>query len=297
MKQILIIVLMTVCSDIYGQVTVSDRKNELPPWAIHSDTNLNWIIAKKQTEIAEKKRIIKSMQSTDCILSGLDTIYNYPIDSLAKTSFLVDINHDNKKDFVLYGLLPVCNFQPFILIAINKGNEFRTIYQHEGDFISWHFTSDTTAFQVFIHGCCADRHGYVYNYSCIKGHESDFYEQLIQSTTATDQANNELNIFWMYHSEFPLKTTLNLNIEIQKDSTILLPFADSLKNTQDYFEKQFNWVFYKGDTGKALDKKMISNETWFYIEMPIKRSNSPNNFRKGRTIYGWIKQENIKIIR
>ena len=286
---------MAICSDIYGQGTVSNRKNDLPPWAINPDTNLNWIIAKKQTDIAEKKSVIKSMQTTDCILSCLDTLYNYPVDSIIKISFLVDINHDNKKDFVLYGFLPFCNFQPYIIIAINKDNMFQTIYQHEGDFISWHFTADTMAFQLFIHGCCADRHGYVYNYSCIKGHESEFYGQLSKSTDTTDQPNNDLDIFWMYNSEYPFKTKLNINIEIQKDSTILLPFADKLKNTHDYFEKQLNWVFYKGDTGKALDKKVINKETWFYVEMPIKKSNSPTNYRKGCSIYGWTKQENIKM--
>ena len=284
---------MTIFENTYGQTeSVATLKEDIPLFLLKNDTNLGWINEQKLLNTEEKKVAIAIMKKTDFLFSYLDTSFEYSEDSIAKSFFLMDINFDDKKDLILYALLPACNFQPFILIAINKDDHFERIFQREGDFISWNIKPDTIGFQIFIQGCCSDHHGYISDYHNINGKVNLGFDPI-------KKLDKESEIFWSYGSEHPSATDSEMNvIVIKKDSTILLPFTESNRNDDCDLKEEINWVFYKGETGNLISEKVNGGESWCYIKMPVKENNSPIIGRKRNSlrgsIYGWTKKENIK---
>ena len=246
----------------------------IPEWAIHGDTNLFWMKDEMLSTSEIKSMTLQYLRQSDPLIATLDTIFEIPLDTIAQMSFMHDINHDGKLDFLLYGLLPFCNFQPYIYILLNHDTSFHVIFQREGDFVGWRESEDVSHFQILVNGCCEDRHGYLFEYS----NE--------QKDTLT------FSVFWQLNATHPVITNPEKAITIEQDSIILLPAAGSSERYQNDLANQFNWMFFKGDTGIVLSETTADGRTWCYVRMPVYPRNEPRNFNGAAYVYGWIPKEN-----
>lgn len=242
----------------------------VPAWAINGDTNLSWITDEILSTSETKNRTIRFLYQTDPMLSVLDTLFEIPLDTIAQVSFMHDINHDGKLDFLLYGMLPFCNFQPYIYILLNRDTAFQVVFQHEGNFVGWRESDNATSFQILVNGCCEDRHGYLFEYSSA------------QEDTLTQSA------FWQLNAMHPATTDKEKTITIDQDSTILLPAAGSSDRYQNDLANQFNWTFFKGDIGKVLYETVLDDHNWCYVRMPVRPRNEPQHFNGAAYVYGWL---------
>lgn len=241
----------------------------IPVWAIQGDTTLFWVKDKMLSTSEIKNNTIRSLFQTDPVISALDTVFEIPLDTIAQMSFMHDINRDGKQDFILYGILPFCDFQPYIYILLNQDTAFQDIFHQEGCFVGWRETNNFTNFQILVSGCCEDRHGYLYDFSCTK----------------SDQTHS---VFWQSNATHPSAITMETTITIKQNSTILLPAAGYSNRYQNDVSHQFNWMFFKGDTGKVLSETTVDGQTWYYVQMPVKPHNALQYFKDASYIYGWI---------
>lgn len=242
----------------------------IPVWAIKGDTNLCWLKDKMQSTNEIKSKTLHYLRQSDPLIAVLDTLYEIPLDTIAQMSFIHDINHDGKPDFLLYGMLPFCNFQPYIYILLNRDTAFQLVFQHEGDFVGWRESDNATSFQILVNGCCEDRHGYLFEYSSA------------QEDTLTQ------SVFWQLNAMHSANIDKETTITIDLDSTILLPTAGSSDRYQNDLANQFNWTFFKGDTGKVLYETVLDDHYWCYVRMLVRPRNEPHHFNGAAYVYGWL---------
>lgn len=242
----------------------------IPAWAIQGDTNLSGLKDKMLVASEIKNEVLLFLRQSDPLIAVLDTLYETPLDTIAQMSFLRDINHDGKQDFLLYGMLPFCNFQPFIYILLNRDTAFQVIFQREGDFVGWRESEEASDFQILVNGCCEDRHGYLYEYSSTQGDTLTF------------------SVFWQLNATHPVTTNAETIITIEEDSTVLQPSAGFTDRYQNDLANQFNWVFFKGETGKVLYETENGDHKWCYVRMPVRPRNEPRSFHGAGYVYGWL---------
>ena len=292
-KIVLLYLLVTVYAFSIAQNIISN----VPSWLIKPDTNLQWIKEKQKTDIQKKTAILKQLSLIDkSNIRSFIKNYNYSYDSLAKLSFLVDVNHDNINDLILYDFLPFCDSQPYIMIAVSKNYKFEIILQRECDFISWQSKVDTITFQLYIQGCCSDQFGYIYTVSSIKGDENNFNSEFEKIKHHTLFTNDNPIIFWY----FPIYNTINIQlvneIEFIKDSIMLRSIPERMDSFyESYIQSQYRFIFFAGDCGEILSEKTVNDKKWYYLKMPINKRNMPDDFKQGSYFYGWTSENNVRI--
>lgn len=245
----------------------------LPIWSFRG-FNDSLPIQNTSTEVEAKLKFIPQIKSTAPPFAALDTVYGMSDEELAAHSFLADINHDGKQDFIFYGMVDFCNFQPYILIALQRDNGFESIFSREGDIIHWEEFPDYTFIQILVNGCCEDRHGYLYAY----GQNPD--------------ERFGCQVFWQNGAVFPwIYKGEKEKLVIQRNSVVLLPNpsdSDSLRN-------QFNWYFRKGDTGQVLATETVDGEKWLFVIMEAVPNNSEIKLPEADYILGWVLAKDVRI--
>ena len=266
----------SVWAQIYAEnLMVKDSSSNyrgLPKWAFHR-CNLPLTTNDSLADREAKQNVVKLLKKTDNVISSVSSVYEDEIsdDYISQNSFLEDINHDGKQDFIFYGMMPFCDFQPFVYIAVLKDSVYQTIYNMEGDFVGWEESDTVTHIQVLKNGCCMDRHGYLYDYCNTRG-----------DTVA-------VHVFWQYNAEHPEWIVLNDDtVIIEKDCVILLPNPAPQDSRQNDILHSRYWFSFKGDTGKLLYKKTIDNSTWYYVQMPVVQEREGLYWPKVDYVYGWI---------
>lgn len=252
-------------SQIYG----------IPKWAIHGDKDLLWMNEKMLSNTEFKKNAIRILKQTDPYISALDTVFEMSSEEIGQISFMHDINHDGKPDFILHGMLPFCNDRPFILIALNRDSLFQEVFHQEGDFLSWQEYSDSTLFQIIVSGCCEDRHGYLYEY------------------TSTREDSLIFSVFWQKNSCHPNNIHPHKSGIIQRDSLILLPAPEPIDSRQNHISNQFNWFFHTGDKVQILSSHTEKQTTWYYVRIPVSQRNNPDRFPQATFVYGWLLKTDV----
>jgi hypothetical protein len=296
MKQFFFTLCMLYFCVVSFSQTNDNYKPNIPFWLVKLDTNLSWISKKKLCDDKEKVAIIKKLSRKKNIIHTLLTFHELTPDSLVRSSFLTDINHDHVNDFVLYDFIPTCDFKPYLLIAVSHNNNYEVVLQRECEVISWQTTNDTMAFQLFMQGCCGDFHGYIYTFYAIKGKENDLYNQLEILKKQTINSNTNPEIYWCYSYDNPPTIQRINNIEFVHDSIMLLPNPQTKGGYYESFkEDQYKILFFKGDYGEIMSEKTINNEKWYYLKMPLYKRNLPDNFCQGSYFYGWTSEKNVKI--
>ena len=247
----------------------------IPVWAIQGDTNLSWISDKMLLNTKVENKIIRSLCKTDPIFSSLDTVFDMPLDTIAQMCYLHDIDHDGKQDLLLYGMLGFCDFQPYVYILLKRGTDFQPIFHREGDIIGWQESEKNTRFQILVNGCCEDRHGYLYDFD---------------PNTNTFVGHS----FWQGNSEHPVDTADWEQVVLQRDSVILLPASGGPNSVRNNIKSQFNWSFFKGDTGIVLATKTIDDVAWCYVKMKVVKRDNANRLPDVDYIYGWVSAEDVR---
>jgi hypothetical protein len=247
-------------SQIYG----------IPNWAVHGDKDLSWMKEEMLSNTELKSRTISILKRKIPIVSALDTVFEMSTEEIGQISFMRDINHDGKPDFILHGMLPFCNSRPYTLIALNRDSLFQEIFHHEGDFVSWQESDDTTRFQILVSGCCEDRHGYLYDY------------------TSAEEDTLVFSVFWQYNSHHPnfihpYKTGI-----VQHDSVILLPAPEPAESRKNHISYQFNWILLTGDEVQILSSHTEKDATWYYVKTTVSQRNNPDRFPQATYVYGWV---------
>ncbi len=275
---ILLLALFPQCvwAQIYAEnLMVKDSSSNyrgLPKWAFHR-CNLPLTTNDSLADRVAKQNVIKLLKKTDNVISSVSSVYEDEIsdDYISRNSFLADINHDGKPDFVFYGMMPFCDHQPFVFIAFNEDSIFREIFGREGDILGWEESNDIVHVQVLTDGCCEDKHGYLYSYS----------------STGSDTFTT--HVFWQNNAEHPEWIVLNDDtVIIEKDCVVLLPNPAPQDSRQNDILHSRYWFSFKGDTGKLLYKKTIDNSTWYYVQMPVVQEREGLYWPKADYVYGWI---------
>ena len=270
----LFVALFLVGSSIQAQpIATAPTFRGLPVWAFRGFHD-SLPTQNTSADVEAKLKFIPQIKNTAPQIAALDTAFGMSDEELAAHSFLADINHDGKQDFVFYGMVDFCNFQPYILIALQRDNGFESIFSREGDFVHWEEFPDYTFIQILVNGCCLDRHGYLYTY---------------------DQNSDERFVCWVYWQNggvFPwIYKGEKEKLVIQRNSVVLLPNttdSDSLRN-------QFNWYFCKGDTGQVLATEKVDGEKWLFVIMEAVPNNSEIKLPKADYILGWVSEKDVRI--
>lgn len=246
----------------------------IPAWAVQGDTNLSWIRKEQLLSNGMKTKAIRALCQTDRLFAALDTIYEIPVETMEQMVCMPDINHDGKPDILLYAMLPYCDFRPYIFMAVNRDSSFQQIFADEGDIVGWTESENSTQIQILLSGCCEDRHGYLYEYSSLQE------DTLVQS------------VFWQGNATHPIAVHAGKSVAI-RDTAILLPAPGNPDHHQNDISHQFNWRFFKGDTGQVLYETMADNRKWYYVRMHVNPQNAPNFFVHAAFVYGWISEDEI----
>ncbi|MBO4403509.1 MAG: hypothetical protein J5792_07555 [Bacteroidales bacterium] len=259
-----------------GNLVASDEPGlilAIPAWAVKGDTNLSWIRKEQLLSNGMKTEAIHRLCRTEPLFAALDTIYEIPLDTMEQMVCMPDINHDGKPDILLYAMLPYSDFRPYIFMAINQDSIFQEIFAREGDIVGWTESDNSTQIQILVSGCCEDRHGYLYEYSGIQA------DSLVHS------------VFWQGNATHPTAIHAEKPVVI-RDTAILLP-APGNSDHQNNIYHQFNWRFFKGDTGEVLYETKADNRKWYYVRMHVKPRNEPNFFVHAAFVYGWISEDEL----
>ena len=145
----LFVALLLIGSSIQAQPIATARTfRGLPVWAFRG-FNDSLPTQNTSAEVEAKLKFIPQIKSTAPQIAALDTVFGMSDEELAAHSFLADINHDGKQDFVFYGMVDFCNFQPYILIALQRKNGFEIIFSREGDIIHWEEFPDYTSYRFW----------------------------------------------------------------------------------------------------------------------------------------------------
>lgn len=269
----LFVALLLVGSFIQAQsIATAPTFKGLPIWTFRG-FNDSLPVQNTSAEVEAKLKFIPQIKSTAPQIAALDTVFGMSDEELAAHSFLADINHDGKQDFVFYGMVDFCNFQPYILIALQRDNGFESIFSREGDFVHWEEFPDYTFIQILVNGCCEDRHGYLYTYD--QNHE-----------------RFGCRVYWQNGGVFPwICKGEKEELVIQRNSVVLLPN----KTDSDSLRNQFNWYFRKGDTGHVLATEMVDGEKWLFVIMEAVPKNSKNKLPKADYILGWVSAKDVRV--
>ena len=264
---------------VYGENFVLNNDSAqlygIPKWAIHSDENLSWMKKEMLSKTEIKSRAISILKKTDPYISALDTVFEMSSEKIGQISFMRDINHDGKPDFILYGMLPFCNDRPFILIALNRDSLFQEIFHKEGDFVSWQESDGATRFQILVSGCCEDRHGYLYDYTSVQ-EDTLFF-----------------SVFWQNNSYHPNNIHPDKAGIIQRDSVILLPAPEPAESRKNHISYQFNWILLTGDEVQILSSHTEKDATWYYVKTTVSQRNNPDRFPQATYVYGWVLESDV----
>ncbi len=262
-----------------GVKDTSSNYRGLPKWAFH-ENNFPSVVKESPADKEAKRNVFKLLKenNNNVIFSVSSVFEDVSDDYISQNSFLTDINYDGNPDFVFYGMMPFCDFQPFVFIAVFKDSVYQTIYNMEGDFVGWKESDSVTHIQVLKNGCCLDRHGFLYDYCNTRG-----------DTFA-------VHVFWQYNAEHPEWIVLNYDtVIIEKDCVVLLPNPASPDSRQNDILHSKYWFSFKGDAGRLLYKKNIGNSTWYYVQMPVIQEREGLFWPKADYVYGWIPSTEVSL--
>lgn len=294
-KNINVLILLVMCS-YYSFAQSSLFNYKIPLWLVKPDTNLQWMQQKKQEDIEIKQNIIKKIKSESPNIKGVIRYHNLPPDSLAKMSFIIDINHDSIVDFIFFDYLPFCNEQAFIIVAISKNNSYEIMLEKECEFISWHSNRDTLLFQIYVHGSSEDYHGYIYSFLSIKGQEEAFKRQLMEAHNKQLFTSSNPEIIWKSSTDIPVQNLTIAKAEITKDSVYLIHNPEEIRGVMVfYMQNSPQWLLYAGDSAEVLQEKTVNQIKWYYLKIRVNKRNMPLYFPQGSFVYGWIQENNVLV--
>lgn len=292
-QNINLLILFIMCPFFtFAQSGLSSYK--IPQWLVKADTNLQWMQQKKQEDIKIKQNIIKKISSKSQNLKGAIKYHRLTPDSLAKMSFMIDINQDSIDDFIFYDYLPFCNEQTFVIVSLSKNNAYEIILEKECEFISWHSNRDTLLFQIYVQCSSEDYHGYIYSILSVKGQEETLNRQLMEVNNKRIFTTTNPEIIWKSSTYIPMQNQTIAKAEITKDSIYLIHNPEEIRGVMIfYMQNSPQWLLFAGDNAEVLQEKIVNQIKWYYLKTPVNERNMPLNFPQGSFVYGWIQANNV----